>query len=402
MIKKHILRFFSLNRSLRKIFSKTKSARFYNRVTFNNIIKKNIELIDSFQTKDFNEFSKEEYFKIQKTLPIGVVEINNSCNINCTFCNTKDSPRIKQLMDLKTFDSTLLHLKSLGIHTLSLHTIGDPLANVRLGEYLKAIRNNGMRVGYLSTNGLLLHKHIDTLIEYKDIIGPIRFSIDGSKKETYEKIRVGGDWNLLMKNLDLGQKTLMPHGYEFLFDFTITKENRGEIGEFFVMMQRFAYSKYNIHFNLMNSLAPDNHYFEKYNVLPNHTHPKSYCQFVRNMHPYVLADGKISICCRDYDGSLVYDNVHANKKTAPVENSRYEAIRDATENQTITEDNFPLCNKCYIVDTRLQILWENTLQYIKFKVKDGDPEAYQRKFIELLSILDNVDKQKYNKFIKNL
>ena len=56
-MKKYILRLFSLNQSLRKIFSKTKSKKIYNRVTFKNIIKKNIELIQNVQTKDFNEFS---------------------------------------------------------------------------------------------------------------------------------------------------------------------------------------------------------------------------------------------------------------------------------------------------------------------------------------------------------
>ena len=371
-------------------------------MTFKNIIKKNIELIRSLQTKDFSEFSKEEYFKTPNIRSTGVVEINNSCNINCTFCNTKASPRIKQLMDLKTFDSTLCHLKSMGINTLFLHTIGDPLANVRLAEYLKAIRINGMRVGYLSTNGLLLHKHIETLIEYKDIVGPIRFSIDGSKRETYEKIRVGGDWHVLMKNLDLGKRKLLSRGYEFLFDFTITKENIEEMGEFYVAMQDFVYSKYNINFHLMNSLAPDNRYFNKNNVLPNNTYPKSYCQFVRNLVPYVLADGKISICCRDYDGSLVYDDVNANNKTSWETNERYKAIRDATENQTITGDNFPLCNTCYVVDRRLELLWESTLQYIKFKVKGTKPEIYQEKFIQLFHMLDKIDDEKYQKFIRSL
>ena len=55
----------------------------------------------------------------------------------------------------------------------------------------------------ISTNGLMLEKHIDTLIEYVDVCSSIRFSIDGVKKETYEKIRFGGKWEDLIRNLDL-------------------------------------------------------------------------------------------------------------------------------------------------------------------------------------------------------
>ena len=40
----------------------------------------------------------------------------------------------------------------------------------------------------ISTNGLMLDKHVDTLAEYFDTCSNIRFSIDGVKKETYENL----------------------------------------------------------------------------------------------------------------------------------------------------------------------------------------------------------------------
>ena len=62
--------------------------------------------------------------------------------------------------------------------------------------------------------------------EYIDVCGNygLRFSIDGVKKQTYEKIRFGGKWEILIKNLNLAKKKLLPAGYEFhinLYDFHI-------------------------------------------------------------------------------------------------------------------------------------------------------------------------------------
>ena len=44
------------------------------------------------------------------------------------------------------------------------------------------------------TNGLLLERHLDTLVEFRDIVGNIRLSVDGATKATYEQIRVSVGW----------------------------------------------------------------------------------------------------------------------------------------------------------------------------------------------------------------
>ena len=118
-----------------------------------------------------------------------------------------------------------------------LHTIGDPLANVRLSEYLKILRKYKVQTG-ISTNGLMLYKHVDTLIEYFDVCSNIRFSIDGVRKETYERIRFGGKFEDLIFNLDLAQQKLKKIGYNFVIDFVMNKENFSEIGEFITFFKK--------------------------------------------------------------------------------------------------------------------------------------------------------------------
>ena len=71
----------------------------------------------------------------------------------------------------------------------------------------------------------------------------------------------------------------------------------------------------NIHFNFMNSLSPNNDYFLKNNVIKEHTSKNYYCNYASRLIPYVLVDGRVSACCRDYDGSLVVDDLNKNSLT---------------------------------------------------------------------------------------
>ena len=131
-------------------------------------------------------------------------------------------------MNIDLAEKSVKEMRNDGINSVLLHTIGDPLANIKLKEYLKILRKYKMQAG-LSTNGLMLDKHVDTLAEYIDVCSNIRFSIDGVKKETYEKIRFGGIFEKLVENLDLAEKKLKKIGYEFSIDLVITKDNFSEL-----------------------------------------------------------------------------------------------------------------------------------------------------------------------------
>ena len=83
-------------------------------------------------------------------------------------CDTKSSSRQKKLMDLDICEKSVKQMKESGVTSVLLHTIGDPLANAKLKDYLKILRKYNLQAG-LSTNALLLDKHVETLKEYFDI-----------------------------------------------------------------------------------------------------------------------------------------------------------------------------------------------------------------------------------------
>lgn len=377
-------------------FERTKNAIRYNRVTFARMRSNNIKLVSSLKSESYEEYARKRFMAQGGSFSkSATVEINNSCNINCAMCDTKSSPRQKKLMDLSLFEKSVAQLKKRGVESVTLHTIGDPLANPRISEVFNILRTYGLHAGFLSTNGLLLQKHLDTLLEYRDIVGNLRLSVDGATKATYEQIRVGGNWGELQRNIDLAHKHLTPNGYEFYFDFTLTLGNFNEIGLFIDKFRKYTSSIYNINFHFMNSLAPSNIFFNLNNCLPEHTHKNSYCKSVSSFKPYILVDGQVSACARDYDGSLVVGSIQSNSGLNDIENSlMMSELKKATLDNSITDANFPLCNSCFVVDSRVSEIWYNASQYIKYTLPDATGDQYQNAYDNLIAALRR--KQYYN------
>ena len=112
------------------------------------------------------------------------------------------------------------------------------------------------------------------LIEYMDICPSISFSIDGAKATSYEKIRVGGKFDDILKQLELSNKKLRTKGISVKIQFMICNDNIDEIGEFYVSLFRkyVLMPAYDLSFSVITGLAPDNQYFHDANPFPNLTH----------------------------------------------------------------------------------------------------------------------------------
>ena len=164
-------------------------------------------------------------------------------------------------MGLETVERTVDELKKNGINSVVLHTIRDPLANGQLPAVLSIFRRNKLPIGFLSTNGLMLDKHVEVRREYKDVVNKIRFSIDGATPDLYEKIRSGGKWTKLLENLKLANNRLLPAGFEFYIDLVLTRDNFSQMGDMLTVFRKYVHSIQNIRFHFMNSLAPSNSYF---------------------------------------------------------------------------------------------------------------------------------------------
>ena len=159
-----------------------------------------------------NEVYNPQLIQRVEDVHIAEIEINRNCNINCVMCNTSLSTRPQFNMDMELFEHAVKYTKDQwGGHT-ALHTIGEPLMNKNLPQYFDILRKNGVKI-HLSTNALILHKHLDLIIDYSDIIYEFRFSIDGASKERPGGLLHRADMNLYQAKHD-GRNCVRDHSDE--------------------------------------------------------------------------------------------------------------------------------------------------------------------------------------------
>ena len=384
-----------------KLLKKAKNKLLFSDRYIGSLNLENLNLINNLDNESYYDYKKKIFIEDKdKKSKTGILEINNSCNINCVMCDTKSSTRKKKLMDLDLCDKSVKQMKEQGITNILLHTIGDPLANVRLKDYLQILRKYKMQVG-LSTNGLMLDKHVDTLEEYFDVCSSLRFSIDGVKKSTYEKIRFGGKFEKLIESLELAENRLKKIGYEFIISLVVTKDNFEELGEFIIFFKKYVNNPYkNLEFHFMNSLSPNNDYFLKNNMIEEHTSKNFFCNFASNLTPYVLVDGNVSACCRDYDGSLIVDDIKENNLKTMGESKKFKKLQSAhSEESTNKVNDFELCRTCYEVDNRVSIIWNNLMTKMLYKHPSESSNFYQKFLNESLAMLKSVNKNNYQDLV---
>lgn len=384
-----------------KTLKKIKNEVLFKNQYFKKLRDNTDDIIKNFETESYFDYKKRNFHKNKnKKSELGILEINNSCNINCVMCDTKSSTRKKKLMNLDVAEKYVKEMHDDGINSVLLHTIGDPLANTKLKDYLKILRKYKMQAG-ISTNGLMLDKHLNTLIEYVDVCSNIRFSIDGVRKNTYEKIRFGGVFEKLIENLNLAESKLKKVGYELMIDLVISKDNFKELGEFIVFFRKYVNNPYkNMHFAFMNSLSPNNDYFLENNVVSEHTSKNYYCNYASSLIPYVLVDGRVSACCRDYDGSLVVDDLNKNSLPNMNSSSGFKKLQNAHMNEDNSIMDYELCKTCYVVDERIGKIWGNLMSLILYKYPRENSSFYQAFFDEMLMFIKNINQKNYNKFLE--
>ena len=358
-----------------------------------------IGIVNDLKNKPFDETLPKNFNEIKIKHDRATLEINNTCNLDCIMCKTSLSTRKKGKMDSETLNVALERLKEAGVTHVTLHTIGDPLANPRLKEVFIELRKYNIKCS-ISTNGLLLYKHVDTLKEFLDICPSIRFSIDGVNKETYEKIRAKGKWEDLITNLDLCNNELRTKGLSTDINMTVSKDNFNEIGEFIVFFKKYiSYPFMDFSFNFVNSLSPDNTYFNEANTIPEHTHINKMCHLVSGKVPYILIDGKLSVCCRDYSGELIIGDINKSSLNAARSSKKLKSLQKAHTNGNL--ENYPLCKTCFIIDDRINIVFSGVLQYLLFMHPDEKAEYFQSKADELIEFLRNkeLSTEKFTKLL---
>lgn len=136
--------------------------------------------------------------------PMVIVDITNACNLSCIHCAhpvIRKTPDYEpKFMDLKVFKKIVDEVSNYNILLMRIASDGESLLHPQFFEMMTMAKDAGIKCINLTTNGMLLtednaRKAIECGLDIIDI------SIDAFTEETYRKIRIGGDFKRVKKNV---------------------------------------------------------------------------------------------------------------------------------------------------------------------------------------------------------
>jgi MoaA/NifB/PqqE/SkfB family radical SAM enzyme len=141
------------------------------------------------------------------------IESTNICNLDCVMCPTglKQVKRPKGYMDFDVFTAIVDEMAPY-VKATTLHIWGEPLMHKRLFDMIAYCRQKGLRTE-ISTNATLLdERKAQGLLDAG--LNVIYLCLDGFRPETYESIRVKGDYERTNANIHRFLALKAKGGYE--------------------------------------------------------------------------------------------------------------------------------------------------------------------------------------------
>jgi hypothetical protein len=155
-----------------------------------------------------------------------------------------------------------------------------------------------------------------------------------------------------MANMALAKDRLKPNGFRVRSSMVVSRDNVHEVGLYIEQFRDYVTDpRLDLTFAFVNSLSPDNKYFEATNLFPAHTYSNAPCRQVSGPVSHALVDGRVTVCCRDYDGSLVVGDMQKQSHAEIFSGEAMRALQRAHAARDVSA--YELCRTCFIVDYRI-------------------------------------------------
>jgi len=135
------------------------------------------------------------------------VDVSTACNFHCPMCPAGNSGHIFPgfrkgiFLDRGLYRQALAEATAFRLPSLRLGVTGEPLLVADIDDWVREAGQAGVLDISLITNGRLLSPEMS-----RRLIGAgltrLMISVDAAGPETYAKVRPGGDWALLLSNIE--------------------------------------------------------------------------------------------------------------------------------------------------------------------------------------------------------
>jgi MoaA/NifB/PqqE/SkfB family radical SAM enzyme len=131
--------------------------------------------------------------------PTLCIEFTNYCNLACTYCSSPLKLRPQGFMQPATFNRMLQQIKETGIGWVSIVGNGEPTLHRQFPEWVRQIARATKFVELTTNLQRTDERLLRSIVEAP--VNLVHVSVDGASKEEYERMRVGGNFERLLRNL---------------------------------------------------------------------------------------------------------------------------------------------------------------------------------------------------------
>ena len=160
-----------------------------------------------------------------------LIDVTNSCNLRCSFCSRGNSKIAN--MTASEFDIILAKTHK-NINSLQLSCAWEYSVTKNVAEIVKVLGKYNIPSTTIYTNGNLLPDDLaEAIIESR--LNYFVISIGEAKKETYERIRNGGNFESVLNNIRKLNRMKKEHNSKYprlCANLTLINSNIGELLEF--------------------------------------------------------------------------------------------------------------------------------------------------------------------------
>ncbi len=288
--------------------------------------------------------------------PISVsIEPSSFCNLQCPECPVGNGINtMKSTISAELFESIIDELSPYLLN-LFLYFQGEPFLNKKLAQFAEYAARSKNIYTVISTNGHFLNEPTAISI-IRSGLDKIIISLDGACSETYEKYRVGGNFELIIENilrLSELKKKLHSQTPHIELQFVVTAFNEHEIQQIKALSKKLGVDKLKLksaqiyNFEKGSPMIPKNAKYSRYQPVGNVSFKiksklKNHCERLWNS-AVINTKGEVLPCCFDKSAEHVVGNINKNSFSEINNSVAYRRFRQKLLNN---RKSISICTNC--------------------------------------------------------
>jgi MoaA/NifB/PqqE/SkfB family radical SAM enzyme len=228
------------------------------------------------------------------------IESTNICNAKCVFCPRDEMHRRQGIMTVELFRKIVDECAALGITHVRMHNYGEAFIDKQLVDKVRYAKRKGIReVGVISNGSLITESVARGMIEAG--LDAINISVDAAGKEVFEATRLGLKYDKVIANIERLVRIRAESGKrrpKLILSFV--RQNNSTDEQAFIEHWRAIADK--VHITDLHNWAGT------LNTESDVNYPcyRPWLTFT------VLWDGRVSLCCADFDGKIILGDLNTS------------------------------------------------------------------------------------------